>query len=884
MDAPDQEVPWHSLDVAEVFDDLSTQLAGLSESEAALRLEFSGANELETSKPASWWFTAARQFASPLIGILLGAAVITAILQKWIDMAAILVVLFVNAAIGFLQERRAASEVRALARLSDTQCRVVREGREHVVSARVLVPGDVVRVTSGDRIPADLRFVETVGLQVDESMLTGEATPVSKSSGPVATSASVSDRRSLGFSGTFVVAGRGVGLVVETGPSTEIGRINALVQDSSPTTPLQQLVHRLEARIGFVVAGVSALVLLIGIVRGDDLAVVFLSAVALAVASIPEALPIVLTIALSIGVSRMARHNAILRSLPAVETLGSTTVICSDKTGTLTQNQLTVERFWTPNGVTVLSVDDSGDSPAAAVDPLLRGAARAGGLANEAHESESARAGFIGDAVDVAMALAAVRWGGLSGSVICATPEFRTPYEPELGYSQSVRVEADGTRTLYVKGAPEVIAGFATNMRTIHGDEPIDLDEVALAGIALASEGFRVIATAERPLSAAELADRCLPPPRDLTLLGLAGMADPPRPGVARAVSECQDAGVSVVMLTGDHPATAEAIADRLGIPRRAPAVTGSEIVGLDDFLLLARLRESGVAARVSPRDKLRIVNVLQRAGEIAAVTGDGVNDAPALKAAAIGVAMGASGTDVARESADIVLTDDNFSTIVAAVRQGRATFAAIRKATYFLLSTAGGIIIAVIANALLDQPLLFLPLQVLWINLVTNGLQDVALAFEPEEGDELQRPPRSSQEGLLSRALWARLALTAVWMGALVLLAFAWGLAQGLGEEHARSLALTLLVTLNFFQAGSARAEHRSLFRISPLSNPFLLITATGSLILHWGVMSWSVSAGLLGLHPISALEWIYCLALGSTVLAVAEIEKGIRRRLQKA
>ncbi|UYN84594.1 MAG: HAD-IC family P-type ATPase [Microcella sp.] len=871
----DEDLRWHERSVAESLEELSSRRSGLSDDDVVERRATFGVNELVSTPPTPWWKTLLRQFSSPLIVILMGAAVVTTILAKWVDTAAIMIVLVLNGTIGFWQERKAAAEVRALARLSHPSCRVVREGSEVELDARDVVPGDIVLLETGERVAADLRLIESTALQVDESMLTGEVLPVSKHVESVARDVGIGDRTCMAYSGTFVVSGRGSGVVVAIGADTELGVINELVQRASPTTPLQRLLRQLEGRIGLLIGGVCAIVFVAGAALGGDLADVFLSAVALAVASIPEALPIVLTIAMSIGVARMAKKNAVLRSLPAVETLGSTTVIGSDKTGTLTQNILTVEEVWTPDGRTVLA-----DEPTAVhTDPLVRDTLRAGALTNEARASADSRSGFVGDAVDVAMAMAAITHGVLTIDELQSAMELHVPYEPELAYCQSVRRHADGTRMLYVKGAPDKLIGMSTHMRTVAGDEPIDSDEVADANHELASRGLRVIATACRALGEDEARDGFLPPPSELTFLGLEGMADPPRPGVAAAVAACQDAGIAVKMITGDHPSTAEAIADRLGIPRRGPAITGKEMSRLDDDVLVARLRETSVAARVSPSDKLRIVTALQRAGEVVAVTGDGVNDAPALKAASIGVAMGASGTEVAREAADIVLADDNFATIVSAVHQGRVTFAAIRKATFFLLSTALGVIIAVLINVFSDQPLMFLPIQVLWINLVTNGLQDVALAFEPAEGGELQRPPRRRSEGLLSRVLWIRLVMTGAWMGVLILITFSWAVGAGYSDDHARTLALTLVVCLNFFQAGSSRAEHRSLFTLNPVSNPFLLLTAVGSLALHAAAMWWGPSASILSLAPLSLAEWALCFALGSTVLVIVELEKFVRR-----
>ena len=868
---------WHARTVAGTFQTLASRPSGLTESEAAGRLASVGRNELLVVPPTPAWKVLLRQFGSPLILILLAAGVITAMLQKWVDAAAIVVVLVVNAAIGFWQEQRAAAEVRALAVLDTPRSRVLRGGAVTVISAAQLVPGDIVMIESGDRVPADLRLVEARALHLDESMLTGEVYPVRKATAPVHADAGVGDRTSMAFSGTFATTGRGTGLVVATGDATELGRINSLVQGTSPMTPLQRLMKRFESRVGIAVGAVAALVFVAGLVLGGSLQDVFLSAVALAVAAIPEALPIVLTIAMSVGVARMARHKAVIRRLPAVETLGSTTIIGSDKTGTLTQNTLTVEEVWTANGLTRIPATPA-EQPATQGDPLTFDALRAGALTNEARARPDGGA-FFGDSVDVAMAAAAVQEGTVTPDEVMAPALARTPYEPHLRYSQTLRRNPDGSLSLYVKGAPDALIAMSSLLRTSRGDCPVEPEPVHDANADMGGRGLRVIATGMKRLPPEWDANQPLPAPSRLTLLGLEGMHDPPRPGVADAIASCQDAGIAVKMITGDHPATAEAIADRLGIPHEGPAVTGREMRHLDDAVLAARLREAGVAARVSPQDKLRIVTVLQDQGEVVAVTGDGVNDAPALKAASIGVAMGASGTDVARESADMVLTDDNFVTIVSAIRQGRVTFAAIRKASFFLLSTALGVIIAVLTNVFTEHPLLFLPIQVLWINLVTNGLQDVALSFEPAEGDELARPPRPRDEGLLSGTLWLRLIITGAWIGVVVLLVYTWAIQSGYEVAHARTLALTVLVTLNFFQTGNARAEHRSLFALSPFANPFLLVAATGSLAMQWGATAWNVSADILQLTPLSLVEWVMCFALGGTVLVLVEGEKALRR-----
>ena len=543
---------------------------------------------------------------------------------------------------------------------------------------------------------------------------------------------------------------------------------------------------------------------------------------------------------------------------------------------------MTVGIVWTASGT--LDLRDDADRP---LGKAARLTLRAGALTNEAVRAPAdavTAAGdpldLTGDAVDAAMLRAAVRLGAATLDERDEHWVAHTPYEPELRLSQTVRTGADGVRVLYVKGSPDVLAGLSVMQATDEGECPFDPAAVEAANVELAGRGMRVLATAMRVLDPAEPVPRPLPSPTGLTFLGLEGMEDPPRAGVAEAVADCRRAGIAVVMITGDHPATAASIAARLGLGSGIGPVTGAEMAEIDDHVLAARLRESGVAARVTPQDKLRIVRILQAEDEVVAVTGDGVNDAPALRAASIGVAMGRSGTAVAREAADIVLTDDNFVTVVEAVKQGRVTFNAIRKATFFLLASGLASLLSVSANLLTEQPLLFLPVQLLFINVVTNGIQDIALAFEPPEGDELRRPPRARGEGLLSRTLWLRTALAGVWMAVAILVSFRWGLDQGYAEDHARTISLTLFVMLNFWLVLSARAENRSLFALNPFGNRLLLVSALGALALYVLVTQWPATDEVLGLVPLSASEWVVCWLLGATVLVIVEVDKFVHWR----
>lgn len=804
---------------------------------------------------------------SPLIGILIIAGIITSLQKHWVDSVAILVVVALAAGLGFWQERKAERDVRSLQRLSTTTARVWRDGSMRVVASEELVPGDLVLLESGEKVPADIRLLRSIGLQADESMLTGESVAAPKSTATAGEGAPVGDWRGVAFSGTLITRGRGNGVVVATGAHTQIGEINRLVGAAPPKTPLQVLTHRLERQIGVGVLLGVVVVVVLGIVSGYTLEEMFRVGVALSVSAIPESLPVILTVAMSVGISRLAKRGAIVRSLPAVETLGSTTVIASDKTGTLTKNRLTVERLWTATGVR---------APVEPLDAATMAMLRAGGLTNEANRGSDGV--LVGDAVDVAMAAAAVETGALSEEERTAKPEWHMPYESTLGFSQSVHRDRAGVRTLYVKGAPDAVAGMCDRVATDGGALPMDAALVRDANDRLAAGGLRVLATASRVLAPDE-EDPADSPPTGMLFLGLMGMADPPREGVKEAIADCTRAGIAVKMVTGDHPSTAEAIALRLGMRSKAPSLTGSELRNINDAELAARLAETAVAARVSPGDKLRIVRVLQGRGEVVAVTGDGVNDAPALRAASIGVAMGRSGTEVARDAADVVLTDDDFVTIVGAVEQGRVTFAAIRKATFFLLSTAVASVLAISLNVLFDQPLIFLPIQILWINLVTSGIQDIALALEPAEGDELKRRPRSRTEGVLSRVLWVRTWITGAWMGLAVLFAFTWSLSTGATVEEARTFAMVTFVLFNVFQVGNARSESRSLFALSPFRNPLLSVTSAVAVLALWGVMSWQPSAALFGIVPLDWWQWGVAGVVAVSVLVLVESEKSVRR-----
>jgi len=892
-------VAWHALDADSVLDRWGTTPGGLDATEAAARLERYGPNQLEEDPPTHPLVVLLRQFRSPLIYILLVAAVVTVLLEEYLDSIVIAAVLVLNAVIGFIQERKAEGAVRSLMQLVVPQAHVVRDGRERVIDSRELVPGDVVLLEPGGSVPADLRLVSVNGLQIDESMLTGESVPVTKQVATVDAAAPLAERVGMAFTGTVAARGRGRGVVVATGAGTELGAIAGLIRGAvSLRTPLQVRMDRFAKIIGIAVGMGSLVAFVSGVALGGAVEDMFLTAVALAVAAIPEGLPVAFTITLALGVHRMAQRRAIVRRLPAVETLGSTTVIGSDKTGTLTENRMTVEAIWVGGRrLDLLAVDGEGRAHSAPVGfgadgvrvdpaehPALERALHVGVLASEAqiHRDPEGDEEFAGDPTEVALIVAAVAADLDPLELRRGRPVRRElPFEPELRYSATVRDGPDGPY-LYVKGAPERVVEMCSHMLTDEGPVPIDHDAVLAAAHALATDGLRVLAMADHP----EPPDDALEDhPAQLVFIGLQGMLDPPRGGVREAVASCQSAGMRVVMITGDHAVTARSIAAKLGIASAdAPVLTGRELAELGDGALSDRVGEVSVYARVAPEDKLRIVHALQARGEVVAVTGDGVNDAPALRAASIGVAMGDSGTDVAREASDMVLADDNFVTIVSAVEEGRITFDNVRKVTFFLVSTGAAAIIAIVVGVWLQWPLLMLPAQLLWLNLVTNGVQDVALAWEPGEPGVLRRPPRGTDEGVLDRVLWERAGLAGLVMAVATLLLFRWELDRSDSLGTAQTVALTTMVIAMAFHAGNSRSQRESVFRVSPRTNPFLSVATAIAVSVHVAALYLPPTQFVLRVEPIDLAAWGRIVPAASTIIVAVEIDKLVRRRRDAA
>ena len=899
--------PWHALPVDEVLATLDSDRAtGLAEAEAARRLEEAGPNELGKDEPRGELEILLHQFTSPLIYILLIAGAVTLLIDEYTDAAVIAAVLVINAIIGFIQERKADRSVHALMQLAAPTSTVVRDGEEREVDAVDLVPGDLVLLTSGTHVPADLRLIRATSLEVDESLLTGESEPAGKSTDPVDEDVPVGDRRSMAYMGSAVTSGRGRGIVTATGTRTQLGEIAESIRtEEKPETPLQQRMDRFANIIAVAVLSSTVLAFLLGLALGGEAQEMFLTAVALAVAVVPEGLPVAFTVAMALGVRRMAQRNAIIRSLPAVETLGSTNTIGSDKTGTLTANRMTLVRGWTPDGWVRFHWDaDGNDDPDGGPDDDPDGEGLQDAADHLDDHPEGALASSIrtavttseaelvvedgqvverrGDPTEVAL-LAAARAVGRDPLELRRDAEVlaHVPFESDLRYSFVV-VDEQGP-VLRLKGAPERVVELCERIQDGADTAPLDPDEVLARAEEMAEHGLRVLALAERRIEDAEAADideQHPPSPEDLVLTGLVGMQDPPRHGVREAIGRAREAGIRVIMITGDHAVTAGAIADQLLISEHPETLTGTDVEHMSDEELAEAVLEVDVFARVAPDHKLRIVRALRSNDQVVAVTGDGVNDGPALKAADIGVAMGRDGTDVAREASDMVLTDDNFISIANAVEEGRVVFDNVRKVTFFLLSTGAAAIVAILTSIVAGLPLPYVPAALLWLNVVTNGLQDVALAFEKGEPDVLDRPPRRREDSIVNAVLWERTALTGITMALGSLWVFTWAIDAGLSEAQQRGAALTTLVVAMAAHVYNARSERRSIVVTNVVGNPFLLASTLLALTVHVAASYWEPTQLVLQIAPVTAAGWSRIAVVTVAVVLVSEVHKALRSR----
>jgi Ca2+-transporting ATPase len=862
---------WHALSVRDVAQQLTVDLeTGLSADEAARRISQYGLNEIREQPPRSLWRMLFDQFTDFMILVLIGAAIISGVVGDPPDAIAIVVIVLLNGVIGFIQEYRAERAVAALKLLAASTARVKRDGHVIHLSALQLVPGDVVLLETGNVMPADLRLIETVHLKVDESPLTGESVPAEKRTAALHEAAMpLGDRANLGYKGTRVTYGRGSGLVVATGMQTELGRIASMLgREGAVKTPLQKRLAAFGQRLALAVLAICAIVFVVGVWRGEPVVLMFLTAVSLAVAAIPEALPAVVTVSLALGARRMVERNALIRRLPAVETLGSVTYICSDKTGTLTQNKMRVEQ---------LIVSGQPESGSTSKQESWRWLMKALALSNDATRNKEGR--IIGDPTEAALFQGAEDRGyGKTDLLVQAPRVAELPFDSDRKCMTTLHREGSEV-VAFTKGAPEQVVALCDGQLT--GDARIALDPAAILDRAdlMAADGLRVLAVAYRtwPDLPAELTPDTVE--RGLTFLGLVGLMDPPREEAREAVALCKSAGITPVMITGDHPATARAIALRLGIIENDHSVlTGQELAKLQLDEYEARVEGIRVYARLSPEQKITIVKGLQDRGEFVAMTGDGVNDAPALQRADIGIAMGLAGTDVAREASHMILLDDNFSTIVTAVGEGRRIFDNIRKFIKYALSCNTAEVWTIFLAPFFGMPIPLLPIHILWINLVTDGLPGLALAVEPEEKGIMKRPPRPPRESIFSHGMWQDIIWVGLLMGGVTLFTQVW--AYHTGHVHWQTMVFTVLTLSQMGNVLALRSERMSFFQLSPWTNLPLLGAVVLTVALQMATIYFPALNPIFKTDPLDFDELVLCLGLSSVVFIAVESEKWFIRQ----
>jgi magnesium-transporting ATPase (P-type) len=888
--------PWHTLPAASALAELRSSEAGLTQADAAERLSTHGPNRLPEPPRRSVLVRLLLQFHNVLIYVLLGAAVITAALDHLVDTAVILAVVVANAIIGFVQEGKAEKAMDAIRHMLAPRASVLRGGERHSVPGDEVVPGDIVLLEPGDRVPADLRLLRVHGLQVQEAILTGESVPVEKRSEPVAAAAALGDRLCLAFSGTLVASGQASGVVVTTGAATEIGRISGmLAQVQTLTTPLVQQMDAFARWLTLLILAVAALLLAFGYFVGHyDFAELFMVVVGLSVAAIPEGLPAVLTITLAVGVRTMAQRNAIVRRLPAIETLGSVSVICTDKTGTLTRNEMAVTSVVLAGAV--LEVAGEGYAPAgtllrdgqaAAPDDLaaLAELARAAALCNDAalHERDGDWS-VEGDPMEGAL----LAFAGRAGTDGAAERRSWTrtdaiPFDARHRFMATLHHDHEGHAVIFVKGAPERIVAMCRAQRAATGaDEPLDAAGWQARADATAAQGQRVLALAMRAVAPQHTVLEHADVEGALVLLGLVGLIDPPRPEAVTAVAECRDAGIRVKMITGDHAGTAAAIARQIGLEHPLPVLTGAELEAMDDARLAAVVRDVDVFARTSPEHKLRLVKALQAHGMTVAMTGDGVNDAPALKRADAGIAMGLKGSEAAKEAAELVLADDNFASIVAAVREGRTVYDNIKKVISWTLPTNAGEAATIIVALLLGMTLPVTPVQILWINLITAATLGLALAFEPTEAGTMRRPPRPRGEPLLEGHLVWHIILVATLFTCGVFGIFAYALDRGHSLELARTIALNTLVVMEMFHLFFIRNIYgTSLTWKAVRGTRVVWLTVAVIVVAQFSITYVPPLQSVFGTEAVPLFDGVLIVAAGMALFAIIECEKQLRLRL---
>ncbi len=863
-------------------------LSGLSGEEALRRLSLFGPNELQATRRISVFSLFLEQFKNVLIIILLIATALSAILGHGTEAVAICVIVLFAVLLGFVQEYRAERAIEALKKMAAPTATVLRDGEEVELPAEQLVPGDVVLLGAGDKIPADVRLLETFNLQIEESALTGESVPVDKHARHIAGDGlPLGDSGNMGFAGTVVTYGRGRAVVVATGMNTEFGKIAKMLQTvQSGRTPLQENLDKVGHLLGRIACAIVAIIVALGLFRGQPFTEMLIFGIALAVAVVPEALPAVVTISLALSVQKMVKRHALMRRLPAVETLGSTSIICSDKTGTLTKDEMTVctvsvagETFavsgvgYEPEGQ--FTLDGSPTAPSGALLSLLRAAA----LASDAHivlSEADGRWHVKGDPTEGALVVMAAKARLLKTDLDSAFPRLNEiPFSSETKRMTTLHATAAGT-VVHAKGAAEIILDSCVAYLTNEGEkrlEAADRETILETARLMADQALRVLAVASRTGGTIENAEQ------ELTFLGLVGMIDPPRPEAKSAIERCEQAGIKVVMITGDHPLTARAVARQLGLLKGGQVITGAELEKMSEADFLQEVEKIEVYARVSPAHKLRVVTALQENGHIVAMTGDGVNDAPALKKADIGIAMGITGTDVTKEAAAMTLTDDNFASIVAAVEEGRGVFGNIKKYLMYLLSANIGEIGLMAGASLFGMPLPLSAVQILYVNLATDGLPALALAVDPPERDLMQRRPRDPRTGIFTRPVIALMLVGGSWSTVVNLGLFAWALDSGRSLDEAMTMTFVLLVLIQFFKAYNYRSDRLPVFD-RPFANAWLNAAIAWELVLLAFIVYLPILHEPFGTFSLTLIDWEIVMALAFTVVPVLELAKWMVRR----
>jgi len=884
---------WYQINPDEVLLELDSTRSGLTANEAKVRLLRYGPNELKGKKKTPTALVFLRQFLSPLVYILFAAAIIKVLVGSYLDAGVILGVLVLMASIGFFQETRAEKAMEALMQLAASKAKVRRDGEVQVVLAKEIIPGDLVIIEAGDKVPADARLIEVSNLKVNEAPLTGESMPVDKHSYNLREEVPIADRKNIVHMGTVVTYGRATAVVTSIGMDTEIGKIAAAISEVKPgKTPLQKSISRLSRYILFLVLGTCVLLLIAGLMRGLDQLEIFLLAVAAAVSAIPEGLPAVVTVVLSAGMRLMANRNAVIRKLVAVETLGAATVICSDKTGTLTLNQMTVKQLYV--GGQWVQVSGEGYDPRGQfsrngqpmnpeTEERLKLLLQIGALCNDALlTSEKECCNILGDPTEGALVVVAAKAGMDKERMEVTFPRLdEIPFQSEKQYMATLHPK-NGSKVVYVKGSAERLLSHSKYILKEDGVvslEEVDTQAVMEANTRMAKDAMRVIAMAYTDHST-ELGELVEEDIRDrLIFVGLAGMTDPPREEAKRAVRLCKQAGIKVVMITGDNKLTAESVARQLDLPP-GRAITGVDLQQITDEELLRQVEHVSVFARIEPLHKLRIVNAFKSRGHIVAMTGDGVNDGPALKTASIGIAMGVTGTDVAKEASDMMLTDDNFASIVSAIEEGRAIFNRLRHVVLFMLSSGLGELLALILSVLFVGKAPLLALQIIWVNLVTGTIMSIPLGLEPKAGDELNQLPRHPKVGLIFPGLLYRITFLAVFLSIGVFLVFRW-FYSGASIEEARTVAFCSMVVFEWFVAFNARSDEYTFFRLGILRNRWLMYALLLAILLQLAVVYVPFLQVAFRTVPIGIDKWGIAVLPGAAVFILETIRKLVAPKL---